>query len=393
MKASRPLLFVISSAASLFLLGGGVVGRVGAEETSYREVVRFSEILSLVVDNYVDPVESDELMSSAYEGLLAALDANGAYLDPDEVAEWKAGGGTAGAHPGVAVLKAGHSLQVVFVASGSAAEEAGIRVGDQIRSVDGRTVRDLSLFQSIRLLRGRPGSELTLETVRPVDGFSRRSVTLSRDPGPVEPYRLERHGDVSVLVVRDPGAVDPARLGRDLRQASADGATGLLVDLRNTADLAPRDVRPLAAALLPGAHLRLKDRAEQVLDSIELAGGEPAWSGPAAVLVNGATAGSAEAFAALADEARGWPVLGEETYGLGAEARLFELDTGAGLIISSALWETSKGRRWNEDGVEPAEEINGQGRDYESLAGDQLERALEWFREHRAALTPAKRAA
>ena len=145
MRSTRSFLLVVSAILVACLLGGGLAVKVGAGESSFHQVVVFSEVLSLVLENYVDPVEADRLLTAAYEGMLGGLDAHGAYLTAEEVREWKAGNDGALAHPGFAVLKAGRSLQVVSVDEGSPAAEAGIEIGDQIRSIDGRPIRDIRL--------------------------------------------------------------------------------------------------------------------------------------------------------------------------------------------------------------------------------------------------------
>ena len=89
MKISRSLLLVASGLVMALLLGGGLVVKVGAAENSYRQAVLFAEILSQVLDNYVDPVEADALLAGAYEGMLSSLDPNGAFLSPEEVTAWK----------------------------------------------------------------------------------------------------------------------------------------------------------------------------------------------------------------------------------------------------------------------------------------------------------------
>ena len=72
MKPSRSLLLAASAALVLFLVGGGLAVKVGAAENSYSRVVLFSEILGLVMDNYVDSVEADELLRGAMKECLAA---------------------------------------------------------------------------------------------------------------------------------------------------------------------------------------------------------------------------------------------------------------------------------------------------------------------------------
>ena len=71
MRSSRPILLTVSLGLVLFLIVGGLAVKVGAGDNSFRQVVLFSEILSLVLDNYVDPVEAQKLLNSAYEAALA----------------------------------------------------------------------------------------------------------------------------------------------------------------------------------------------------------------------------------------------------------------------------------------------------------------------------------
>jgi len=386
MKTVRPVLLLVSTAVAMFLIGGGLAVKVGAGENSYRQVVLFSEILSLVMDNYVDPVDSDELLKSAYEGLLGGLDANGAYLTPEEVQEWKADGAGTAAHPGIAVLKAGRAIQVVAVDPGSPAEEAGITVGDQIRAIDEGSVRDLSLGQSWRRLLGAPGTTVLLDLLHPADGFRREQVEVERKAVFSPAYELEvAERGTAVLTIHDMTRLAPDELALELDDVRTRGVERLLIDLRNVADLDPRAVGGVGGLFSGGTLLNLRDGSGDVVETLTGSAGEPAWAGAVAILVNGATAGSAEALASVIRSELGAPVIGEATYGFGAEAKLYELENGAGLVVSSALWETASGTRWNGEGVEPDEVIRGQGEDYETVSSDQFRRALEWFEEDSAA--------
>ena len=87
MKRVRSLVLLASIGVVLLLVGGGLVVNVGAAESSYRQAVLFAEVLSQVSDNYVDPIDPAVLLDGAYEGMLAGLDPNGAYLTPGEVVE------------------------------------------------------------------------------------------------------------------------------------------------------------------------------------------------------------------------------------------------------------------------------------------------------------------
>jgi carboxyl-terminal processing protease len=378
MKISRSLLLIGSALIMVLLLGGGLVVKVGAAENSYRQAVLFAEILSQVLDNYVDPVEADALMAGAYEGMLGSLDPNGAFLSPDEVAAWKSHrDGDPESGPGLTVLKGNRGLQVVDVDPGSSAEEAGVVVGDYIRSVDGALVRDLSLMQARRRIEGPAGSTVRLEVLHPDEGFRRDQVELERTNRQRRPYDLRVEHGTAVLRVHDLRALPVDELIQELGDVASRPIDTLLIDLRNLASGGPRDAARLAALFAEQPRLELRDRSGRLVESVAPEGAASGWSGRIALLVNGATAEGAEALALLLRERPGVVVFGETTFGLGAEPSLFELHNGAGLLLSSALWETGEGKSWHETGVEPDEAVEGEGRDITTVFEDQLQRVLE----------------
>jgi carboxyl-terminal processing protease len=390
MKRSRFVLLAVSAALLLLLTGGGLAVKVGATDRAYRQVVLFSEILSLVLDNYVDPVESDRLLEGAYEGMLAGLDPNGAFLTPEELEAWKRpSAGDAG--PGVSVLKSYGALQVVGVAPGSPAEEAGIQVGDQIRRIGGKPVRDLSLTQARRLLGGEPGSTVTLGLLRPREGYRRDEIEVRRAPRVDRPFVLEVERGIAVLTLLDLGRTPPDALALELDEVRSRGAERLLLDLRNLAEGTPRDAVALAGLMADGAELQLKDRGGRQLELLSASPGTVAWHGPVGVLVNGSTAGGGEALAALLRSFRDAPVYGEPTYGLGAEPTLIELPDGSGIVLSASVWEAPGGQTWNSEGLQPDQVIRVDSRGDEPAA-EQLRRALEAF-ESSDAPTTERRAA
>jgi len=383
MKAARGFLFGVSCLLGAFLLGGGLIGKVGAEDDRYRQVILFSEVLSDVSDSYVDPVDAATLVRAAYEGLLGGLDARGAYLTADEVAAWKAWRpGEPVADPGFSVLKAGRALHVVAVEPGSPAEAAGISVGDQIRSVDGQPMRDLSLDQAVRLIAGPPGTKVRLAVLHPEQGFRREEAEIERARPSARPYEISVARGAAVLRVRDLARLTADGLARDLATVRDEGAKWLLLDLRGVVEGGPREAAPCAGALVQGVLWRLKNRAGKVLEEVSAARGVTAWSGPVAVLQNGSTAGGAEALARLLQGERAGLILGEESYGLGTEPALYELADGAGLLLSAAEWETASGARWNGKGVTPDVVVRGHGTDYASASSDQLSQALDRLAEH-----------
>jgi len=377
MKRNRPILFVASVALVLILLGGGVALRVGASDNSYRQAVRFAEVLSLVLENYVDPVEAEGLLRGAYEGMLGGLDPNGAFLTPEEVSAWRSGTDETLAGPGIEVLRVGRMLHVVRVDEASPAADAGIEPGDQVRTIDDVPVRDLSLPQALQRLRGAPGTTVSVGLLRSSDGFRREEIELTRRLRAGRAFRLQVIRETAVLRVLDFDRVAPGELREELEDVQSRGIDRLLLDLRNLADADPRSIAAVAGLFTEGTLLRLRDRSGRLLETIAVDRSPAAWTGPVHALVNGASAGAAEALAMVVRDLADGTVFGESTYGLGAEPGLYELENGYALLVSSRLWETDEGDRWHVDGIEPDQVVRGEGADRASVIEDQLTRVLE----------------
>jgi carboxyl-terminal processing protease len=380
MSRSRLLLLCSSLAVVLFLLGSGVALKAVPGDGTFRQMMLFSEILSYVVDNYVDPVDTEKLMRGADYGLMGGLDAHGAYLTQEDVDLWKRGvGATDPADPGVSVLKSGPVLQVVAVATGSPAESIAIAPGDQIRKIAGRSVRSLSLDQSQRLLKGAPGSTVELDLFR-VKELKREVVDVGRAARRDAPYALDVKSGAAVLRIRDLDRVPNDDLVAELVAVKDRGADRLLVDLRDAASLNTRHGAAIAELFAEGDFLKLGDRNGKVIEKLAGTRPKPVWSGPVAVLVNGATAGAAEGLAMILRERKSAAVYGEATYGLGTEPKLIELPDGGGLLIPGYVWETPTGKRWNADGLVPDKVVKAEGRRGDGDGDDeQLKKTLDDF--------------
>ena len=376
MKPSRSLLLVASALVVIFLLGGGFVVRVGAAESSYRQAVLFAEILGQIMDHYVDPVETDRLLVGAYEGMLGGLDSNSAYLTADEVRAWNAPRNDSDVGPGFSVLKSNRTLQVVTIDSASTVAAAGLEVGDHVRSVDGVLTRDLSLDQARRLLAGAPGTAVKVEVLHPSDGFRREEFDFVRSRPAAPAYDLEVLRGTAVLRVERLRGLPLERLADELDDVRRRGVQRMLLDLRNVAEGDPREISGLAGLFAPGATLNLRDRSGRLVETVVASDDLTGWNGELALLVNRATAGGAEALAQIVRDRRSALVYGESTYGLGAEPKLYELEGGAALLVSSQLWETADGKSWNDGGLEPDEAVRGEGETYADVRADQLNRVL-----------------
>jgi carboxyl-terminal processing protease len=249
-------------------------------------------------------------------------------------------------------------------------------VGDQLRKIGGRSIRQLSLDQALRLLRGAPGSTVEVELLRTKD-FTREMLKLDRATRADAPYALEVSQSIAVLKIRDLDRLPSDALAQELGAVKDRGVDRVLVDLRDVASTDTRHAAAVADLFVSGEVLRLKDRAGHAVETLT-AKGKPAWSGRIAVLVNGATAGAGEGLAMILQERRKAPIYGEATYGLGTEPKLIELPEGGGLLVPGYVWETMVGKRWNAEGIAPDKVVKSDARPGDA-DDEQLRNTLEDF--------------
>jgi carboxyl-terminal processing protease len=376
-RSRRRLLFGAAALAAVVTLA--LAAALPARGT-YRYLNVFQEVWGLTRANYVEPVNEAELLEGAYRGMLASVDAVSAYLEPGEeklLAEAEPAGVL-----GIELLPAGGIPVVVRVEPGSGAEKLGIGVGDQVWKIGGKSTRLVAWPVLRRMVRGTPGTTVDLE-VLDSRKFDMNTRTLTFEGGARKGFTLDRlEGPVLALRLADPAAVAPDALRAELAAArTADPTAPLLLDLRGAAGLAPRELVRLSGVLLPGGELvKLASRggAEEVVRAPDL----PRAELPAKlfVLVDGTTAGTGEAVAALLQERANGVLIGRPTYGLAGLPELIPLSGGGHVLLSTRQMRSPSGTSWAEKGLEPAK-ILSPGQQVAKAADPLLETALRWILE------------
>ena len=151
----RVLVLAVSVPVIAFAVVGGLLGNSAlAREDSYQYLRIFEDVVSLIVNNYVEEVNVDKVMHGAMHGLADGLDPDSAFLDAAQVKVLDKGdpGGTA--QTGLEVTRQ-YYLRVIASRDGSPASRAGLMAGDYIRAIDGQSTRDTSVYEGQRLLQGQ----------------------------------------------------------------------------------------------------------------------------------------------------------------------------------------------------------------------------------------------
>jgi carboxyl-terminal processing protease len=334
-----------------YVFAGSLLGRV-LGDTSYGQLSIFNEVVRLVLEAYVEPVNLDRAMAGARLGLTEALDGDTSYLDAEELKLLQSPAKEGDAEVGLVLTRRFGYLMAVAARPGSPAERAGVRPGDVIRSIDGRHSRPLAGPTGERLLRGAPGSSVKLVLLRA--GSEPIEVSLTRErlapSAPKGKLLEEGAGYLKVSEFSARAAEDVRTEVESLRKA---GARRLVLDLRGAAFGAPADGVKVAELFVRGgvlAKLAIARGGEQLFQ------GDPArvlWEGPLAVLVDNGTAGPGEVVAGAVLDADRGEVVGEPTFGRAAVQKTIPLPEGA-LVMTTGKYTTPKGTAIHGRGLAPS---------------------------------------
>jgi len=164
---SRTRLWILAVSIPLiaFAVIGGYLGQARGKDDTYQHLRVFDDVVSHVVNNYVEEVNIQQAMRGAMRGLSDALDPDSAYLTPELVKAVEQNVSPGPADIGVELTRQ-YYLRVVSARDGSPGAKAGLRTGDYIRAIDGRATRDMSAYEGMRLLRGAVGSKVALLVIR-----------------------------------------------------------------------------------------------------------------------------------------------------------------------------------------------------------------------------------
>lgn len=362
-----------STTLILYIALGSVLGRV-LGDTSYGQLALFNEVVRLVLDAYVEPVNLDRAMAGAEFGMIDALDGESSYLDAAAFKAYQAPAKEPMADVGVVLSRRFAFLAVVSTRPGSPAEKAGVHPGDLIKSIDGRHTRLVGVPLGEVLLRGAPGSSVALKLLRPGSDVVDVSVVRERLlPTPPRSKLLE--DGTGYLAVPEFGAQAASEVQGELESLTRLGAKSLVLDLRKAAYGAPDAGVKVAELFMNGgvvARLAGRRVSEQVLNASPA---RSAWTQPMAVLIDSGSAGPAEIVAAALLDAGRAPVVGEGTFGRAPVQKVIALPEG-GLVLTVAKYLTPKGKPIHNQGIEPSVAVNApqEGSD----GGDPvLDKALE----------------
>jgi carboxyl-terminal processing protease len=380
--SARTRLFVamISTGVISYLAVGSLLGRVMGDNT-YGQLAVFNEVVRMVIDGYVEPVDLDTTLDGAQRGLVEALDGDSAVLESEEYRAWREDD-AGDAEVGLALSRRYGFLMVIGVRAGSPAAEAGMRPGDILKSIDGAHSRAISAPIGERMLHGEPGSSVTLEVLR--GGQQTESVELSRERlTPVPPSSELLEPGFGRLEVTEFDLETAERVRTELELLKRQGAERLVLDLRRAAFGEPELGVALADLFVDSGVLARRDGRrvpEQVWNADPA---RVAWRGPIAVLIDAGTSGPGEV-AAAAMGGNGAQLVGRHTFGRAGVQKALPLPEG-GLLLTVAKYRAPDGTPIHGQGLTPAVAVRRPAPGVTEEGDPVLDAALAYLKELPAA--------
>jgi len=384
---TRLWVLLISTPVIVFAIIGGYLGQVMAKDETYQHLRVFEDVVSLVLNNYVEEVDIKKAMKGAMNGLADNLDADSGFLPANIVSAYEANQPPGPADVGVELSRQ-YYLRVISVRDGSAAAKAGIRPGDFIRAIDKRSTKDISIFEGDRLLHGQPGTKVSLLVIRG-NAADPHDVALTRERVATPPELTSKMADpmTGYVHILEFSKRSPVQIKQAFDALGKTGAARYVIDLRG-ATRGDLDDAVAAARLFVKSGTLVVRESKANKETVAAQAGDGAITAPVVLLVDQSTARSGEVFAAALDGNKRAEMIGEHTVGSAARQRLVKLPDGSAMLLSYMRYLLPNGNVIHEKGLQPEVLVDEPDVEFGAPAPTTdltLQKALEYFSQKKAA--------
>ena len=329
----------------------------GVSSLPMDELRTFTEVFARIKSDYVEPVEDKKLLEDSIQGMLSGLDPHSAYLDAESFKDVRVETEGQFGGLGIEVTMENGFVKVVSPIEDTPAAAAGLKTGDLIIRLDDKAVKGMTLTDAVRLMRGKPGSDIILTVVRegnnkPLKFTVTRAVIKIQsvkhkllDPG---------YGYVRVTQFQSGTTKNLQAAIKKLETENKAALKGLILDLRNN----PGGVLNAAvgvsdAFLNKGLIVYTEGRVADSKLKFSAAPGDLLNGAPMVVLVNGGSASASEIVAGALQDHKRAVVMGTKTFGKGSVQTIVPVSNGAALKITTARYYTPDGRSIQAAGIAP----------------------------------------
>jgi carboxyl-terminal processing protease len=353
--------FVIGSVLIVLTLslGGSVASKSTESGATYEQLKLFTEVLSIVQNQYVDEVPPRDLIYSAIKGTLRGLDPHSSFLDPENYREMQVETSGSFGGLGIEITLRDDILTVVAPIEGTPAYRAGIHPGDRILKIDGIVTKDMQLSDAVKRMRGRPGTKVTISVAR--EGWTEpKDIEIMREQIRVQSVRTHDLEDgIGYLRLRQFQEQTAHDVEAALEKFSKAGKKAMVLDLRNNPGGLLTAAVEVAEKFLDDGKLVVytEGRVRNQNMRFSAHAKKPLSTIPMVVLINQGSASASEIVAGALQDYNRAVVVGTQSFGKGSVQTIIPLSDGSGLRLTTAKYFTPKGRSIHGKGITPDIEV------------------------------------
>lgn len=354
----KRLTVVLACAVAALLWFGGQFGRVSAlAKDTYENIEVFTNVLSLVQKNYVDPVTTKQLIDGAITGMLNALDPHSSYLPPDLYKELQVDTRGSFGGLGIEITSRGNVLTVVSPIEDTPAYRAGVKPGDQIIKIQDEFTKDMPLVEAVKKMRGPSGTKIHLSLRR--EGVAHLiELTLTREVIRIQSVKsrmLDKgYGYIRITQFQERTDDDLQHALATLEKENGGSIAGLVLDLRNNpGGLLTQAVKVSDEFVDSGLVVYTDGRLESQKQKFFAHKAGSHTDFPMIALVNGGSASASEIVAGCLQDHKRALVLGTQTFGKGSVQTILPLDENSAIRLTTARYYTPNGRSIQATGITP----------------------------------------
>jgi carboxyl-terminal processing protease len=355
---SRSLIVLCSL---VILLCSSAFAAISPQERTetYKKLEIFSNVLSILQDNYVEEIDSNEVLNGAIKGLLYSLDPHSSYLSPADFKEFQEESSGIFSGIGIEVTTKDDLLTVVSAIADTPADRAGFQPNDIILEIDGEKTKKLGPYEAIRRLRGPAGSEVKISIHR--KGWSGvKTFTMVREIIPLESVTAEflSPGFVYSRITNFQSNTSGDYRARLAELSEQQPIKGLILDLRNNpGGLLHQSVDIVDIFLSKGTIVSTRGRRADQNNVYTAHNSNRDINFPLVVLVNQGSASASEIVAGAIQAHKRGIIVGTRTFGKGSVQTIIPLPDGAGLRMTTATYYTPDDKSIQALGIVPDVEV------------------------------------
>jgi carboxyl-terminal processing protease len=348
LKTRGSKILILTAVVIAVSIGGIVLARSNA----YENALLFDQVLRKVREDYVDRVDLEKLMNGAIRGMLETLDPHSQFLSTKQYDDLMVSTHGSFGGLGIEIDIRSDWLTVIAPIEGTPAHRVGLRGGDRIVKIEGKSTRGITMTEAVQKLRGPKDTQVTI-TIQREGEPELLDYTITRDIIKIKsvPFAAMVNDDLGYVRIAAFSDDTGDELRSALRDLESQGMQKLIVDLRrNTGGLLTQAIEVTEQFVKPGQTV-VSTRGRRPEQNREYKAGARAKGGdfPLVVLVDHQSASASEIVAGAVQDLDRGLVAGLSTFGKGTVQSVMRLSGGNALKLTTAKYYTPSGRNINKD--------------------------------------------